>query len=180
MSNLKELVWHETKDSFVDGCMELSAQGAGIFYTMRQMQGHIQIDWHNQVKGSHDKNTSYKSFNEAQNFITKKHYPHFMSEFIKQDSTQRIENWFKAAKPEPTKKDVCTQVGCHFEEVAEMEAAMGDNNNGGENSSSARWYKGVSTPQAEYTVSEIDRIELLEIDLGLPSVCAACGHKLEG
>ncbi len=125
MSILKPLVWHETKDSFIDGRMELSAQGAGIFYTMRQMQGHIQIDWHNQVKGSHDKNTSYRSFNEAQNFISNKHYPHFMSDFIKQDSTQRIENWFKAAKPEPTAKDALVQQGCHFEEVSEHLASIG-------------------------------------------------------
>ena len=32
-------------------------------------------------------------------------------------------NWFKKAKPEPTKKDVCVQIGCHYEEVAEMMVA---------------------------------------------------------
>ena len=34
--------------------------------------------------------------------------------------TQSILDWFKEAKPEPTAKDVSVQIGCHFEEVAEM------------------------------------------------------------
>ena len=34
-----------------------------------------------------------------------------------------IVDWFKAAKPEPTKKDICIQIGCHYEEVAEMMVA---------------------------------------------------------
>lgn len=33
--------------------------------------------------------------------------------------------WFKAAKPNPTDKDVATQLGAHFEEVAEMMHALG-------------------------------------------------------
>lgn len=32
--------------------------------------------------------------------------------------------WFKLAVPEPTKKNVTTQLGCHFEEVVEMIGAM--------------------------------------------------------
>ena len=37
-----------------------------------------------------------------------------------------IKEWFKAAKPEPTVKDACVQIGCHFEEVAEMSASLCD------------------------------------------------------
>lgn len=35
-----------------------------------------------------------------------------------------ILNWFKAAKPEPTNKDKLVQIGCHYEEVAEMMVAV--------------------------------------------------------
>ena len=35
-----------------------------------------------------------------------------------------IVDWFKAAKPEPTKKDVLIQQGCHLEEVVEHLASM--------------------------------------------------------
>ena len=39
-----------------------------------------------------------------------------------------IKEWFKAAKPEPTVKDACVQIGCHYEEEAEMADALWDNN----------------------------------------------------
>ena len=35
-----------------------------------------------------------------------------------------IVDWFKSAKPEPTKKDALIQQGCHLEEVAEHLASM--------------------------------------------------------
>ena len=35
-------------------------------------------------------------------------------------SVTQIENWFKTARPETTLKDFATQLGVHFEEVAEM------------------------------------------------------------
>ena len=37
---------------------------------------------------------------------------------------EKIINWFKAAKPNPTSKDVMVQFGCHFEEIKEMCLAM--------------------------------------------------------
>lgn len=37
---------------------------------------------------------------------------------------EKIINWFKAAKPNPTSKDVMVQFGCHFEEIKEMCHAM--------------------------------------------------------
>ncbi len=37
---------------------------------------------------------------------------------------EKIINWFKAAKPNPTEKDKATQIGAHFEEVSEMMAAL--------------------------------------------------------
>lgn len=40
------------------------------------------------------------------------------------DSIKNIVEWFKAAKPEPTKKDALIQQGCHLEEVVEHLAAM--------------------------------------------------------
>lgn len=35
-----------------------------------------------------------------------------------------ISEWFKKAKPEPTNKDLSTQLGAHFEEVAELIKAL--------------------------------------------------------
>jgi predicted HAD superfamily Cof-like phosphohydrolase len=39
---------------------------------------------------------------------------------------KEIKNWFEIAIPEPTIEQACIQIGCHYEEVAEMTEAMGD------------------------------------------------------
>lgn len=44
---------------------------------------------------------------------------------VVEDPMERILAWFKAAKPNPTDKDVATQLGAHFEEVSEMMLALG-------------------------------------------------------
>ena len=38
---------------------------------------------------------------------------------------KNIVEWFEKAKPAPTMKDLCVQVGCHLEEVAEMLNSFG-------------------------------------------------------
>jgi hypothetical protein len=37
-----------------------------------------------------------------------------------------IKKWFEVALPEPTIEQACIQVGCHYEEVAEMADSLGD------------------------------------------------------
>lgn len=44
-----------------------------------------------------------------------------MSEEIKS-----IKKWFELAKPNPGIEDACVQIGCHYEEVAEMAQCAGD------------------------------------------------------
>ena len=39
---------------------------------------------------------------------------------------KEIKNWFEVAIPEPTIEQACIQIGCHYEEVAEMASALGD------------------------------------------------------
>lgn len=40
------------------------------------------------------------------------------------DLIKSIETWFALAKPNPKDSDVIVQIGCHFEEVSEMLAAI--------------------------------------------------------
>ena len=37
-----------------------------------------------------------------------------------------IKNWFEVAIPNPTIEQACIQIGCHYEEAAEMASALGD------------------------------------------------------
>ena len=45
------------------------------------------------------------------------------------EEIKSIKKWFELAKPEPTIEDACVQIGCHYEEVAEMAEAIGDESN---------------------------------------------------
>ena len=46
----------------------------------------------------------------------------------KTDITAILE-WFKQAKPNPTNEDACVQIGCHYEEVAEMALVLSEHIN---------------------------------------------------
>lgn len=61
----------------------------------------------------------FATINEAKTWAWN-HYNEKMQPYVKPDSITDIANWFKAAKPEPTDKDICVQLGCHFEEIVEM------------------------------------------------------------
>ena len=52
-----------------------------------------------------------------------------------------IKEWFKAAKPNPSTIDVCVQIGCHYEEVSEMSAALCDDDVACELADTALLYK---------------------------------------
>ena len=43
-------------------------------------------------------------------------------------SLENTKKWFESAIPEPTIEQACIQIGCHYEEVAEMLAVTGDSN----------------------------------------------------
>ena len=75
---------------------------------------------------------------------------------------KRILNWFQAAKPQPTAKDVMTQIGCHFEEVAEMAEVVFDEPLDAEARDSADAFKRFSAYEAEQAVSDFQKPELLD------------------
>lgn len=68
--------------------------------------------------------TGFATIDEAKTWAWN-HYNEKMQPYVKPDSITDIANWFKAAKPEPTKKDALVQQGCHFEEVIEHLTSIG-------------------------------------------------------
>ena len=88
------------------------------------------------------------------------HYNEKMQPYIKPDSITDIANWFKKAKPEPTDKDVCTQIGCHYEEVYEMDVAL-YGYEPSHNGEIADWYKGDSISVVN-VIQRMDKIDLLD------------------
>ena len=75
-----------------------------------------------------------------------------------------IKEWFKAAKPEPTVKDASVQIGCHYEEVAEMANALWDDELQESAENAANTYKDADdyfTDFLEY-LTESQRIQILD------------------
>lgn len=159
---LQPLVWIETEYS-VGLIPNIGAQGAGIFYRIAEVDNKAAVTWHDQTEGS----TGAKELGsvcEAKSWVESKHYPSKMQPYVKPDSITDIRNWFKAAKPEPTNADICTQIGCHFEEFAENIEAI--NGNADELHDDANDLKsaGKTLPQADINqfVSLIKPLELLD------------------
>ena len=68
--------------------------------------------------------TGFATIDEAKAWAWN-HYNEKMQPYVKPDSITDITNWFKAAKPEPTIEDLCVQIGCCLEEVAELIESLG-------------------------------------------------------
>ena len=71
-----------------------------------------------------------------------------------------IRNWFTLAVPTPTDKNRAVQIGCHFEEVAEMLAAIGETFIAESLALIATQYKKDS--EVEINEPGLDRTELLD------------------
>ena len=75
-----------------------------------------------------------------------------------------IKEWFKAAKPNPSTADVCVQIGCHYEEVSEMGAALCDDDVACALADTALLYK-MNTNWCVGAIEELSadaRVELLD------------------
>ena len=75
-----------------------------------------------------------------------------------------IKKWFEVAKPEPTVKDASVQIGCHYEEVAEMADALWDQEVQESAENAANNYKDTEDPFTYYLgdLTERQRIQVLD------------------
>lgn len=158
MNNLQPLKWHEqegwfsTKSPLTEYRITTSIDKYKVFYTKRADKFTREA-------------TGFATIDEAKAWAWK-HYNEKMQPYVKPDSIADITNWFKAAKPEPTFNDYMTQLGCHFEEVCEMMAAIGGGNEDIciDLSEKADFIKGLTVPD-EYVETQktfIDNTELLD------------------
>lgn len=84
------------------------------------------------------------------------------------DTVHRIVEWFRTAKPEPTVKNILTQLGCHLEEVEEMIGALdnADSVLAHELRQASNELKSIDVDQyateVQTMMSEWDKVELLD------------------
>ena len=71
--------------------------------------------------------------------------------------------WFELAVPEPTLKSQIVQIGCHFEEVAEMMVELGNRHESLEIDNLADYYKNLFTDSEHIAPLSLEKdIELLD------------------
>lgn len=84
------------------------------------------------------------------------------------DTVHRIVEWFRTAKPEPTVKNILTQLGCHLEEIEEMIGALdnADSDLAQELRNASNELKSIDVDQyateVQTMMSEWDKVELLD------------------
>lgn len=122
MSNLKSLVWFDGGDTY--GGDDLHAESPLHYYVVEKDTLDMFTVRYAPNRGAAKYATGFATIDEAKAWCWN-HYNEKMQPYLKQDSTQRIENWFRAAKPEPTLEDLSVQVGCCLEEVCELLEGLG-------------------------------------------------------
>lgn len=126
MSNLHPLKWTQ-RDLNPLAELELTAYSALHQYEITEpKQGKFELKKTRLSRP--DKKSEFLPYfdtvTEAQDWAWA-HYQRSMQPYVNADSITDIANWFKAAKPEPTIDDLCVQIGCFLEEVAELLQGLG-------------------------------------------------------
>lgn len=166
MNNLKELKWldasgfegvycEKTNSYIKDALWFCSTLVADYVIKCDEHTGRYIVNYGGRTENEYD------TVDEAKHWCEYTHYASKMQPYVKPDSITDIRNWFKAAKPEPTAKDITTQIGCHYEEVSEMDCSLYVSNR---NHIAANLFKEAhSQPDfAENMISDLNHIELLD------------------
>lgn len=90
-----------------------------------------------------------------------------------------IKNWFEVAIPEPTIEQACIQIGCHYEEVSEMQGVLLDCGDTAENL--AEDYKSLNCLYLDHISMIGDRDKIALLDALCDQIVTAVGvaHMLD-
>jgi len=96
------------------------------------------------------------------------------------DELKRAVEWHKQAVPNPTIESACVQIGCHYEEVAEMAQATGDNDLLIEAERVGVEYKSKNSHYLDvlYNLNNADKIKLLDALCDQIVTAAGVAHSL--
>ena len=86
-----------------------------------------------------------------------------------------ILGWFQQAKPNPTTEDACVQIGCHYEEVAEMMESTGDKTISESVDFLASLYKGVYASESKQIADNLSDRKLDTLDSLCDQIVTAIG-----
>lgn len=120
---LKALKWSSYQYS--DGVVYDVVTPICEYDLMPQKDGGYIVKYYNrQTEEPTKEATGFTTVDDAKEWCWN-HYNEKMQPYVNADSITDIANWFKAAKPEPTDRDIGTQTGCLLEEVVELLEGFG-------------------------------------------------------
>lgn len=131
-------------------------------YAVRQdkKRGTVEVDYYKEDMMQPSKTaTGFKTLDQGKEWAFN-HHCEKMSKWLNPDPLTKTVSWFKEAKPEPTLADKTTQIGCHFEEIAEMSGALDCDNDQVKILADA--YKRIGLDMSEDYLSGVDSLELLD------------------
>lgn len=121
---LKPLEWQGKKPAEGESYRALAVSPV-TRYVITDDGRRVKVIYHNFTEDEPAKTKpGFSSVAEAKDWVQSEHYPSKMAKWLNPDPLTDTVNWFKEAKPEPTDKDKLTQIGCHYEEVGEMNEAL--------------------------------------------------------
>lgn len=117
---IKQLEWIDKKPAEGESYRALAVSPV-TRYVITDDGRRVKVIYHNFTEDDPAKTKpGFSSIAEAKDWVQGEHYPSKMAKWLNPDPLTDTVNWFKEAKPEPTSKDIATQIGCHYEEVSEM------------------------------------------------------------
>lgn len=108
----------------------------------------------------------FATVDEAKEWVERTHYPSALIKAGFKPVSEPLADtlkWFELAVPEPTLKSQMVQIGCHFEEVAEMMVELGNRHESLEIDNLADYYKNLFTDSEHIAPLSLEKdIELLD------------------
>lgn len=132
-------------------------------------QNKVMVHYYNKQTRKGEPYISCPNFNdvsEAKEWVETTHYPSALIKAGFKPVSEPLADtlkWFELAVPEPTLKSQMVQIGCHFEEVAEMMAELGNRYESLEIDNLADYYKNSFTDSEHIEPLSLEKdIELLD------------------
>ena len=126
-------------------------------------RGTVEVDYYKEDMMQPSKTaTGFKTLDQGKEWAFN-HHCEKLSKWLNPDPLTETVNWFKEAKPEPTKKDICVQIGCHYEEVSEFDSAI--SNNCEDNAYNSEYYKRTKDCEAaklKLKPGKVNSVEVLD------------------
>ena len=161
-----QIEWIEKERENIGG---IAIQATTATHTYHIFQGDLDKEWvcsYYRHNGGKAKFKILPTSQELKEWVETTHYPSALIKAGFKPVSEPLSDtlkWFELAVPKPTLKSQMVQIGCHFEEVAEMMVELGNRYESLEIDNLADYYKNLFTDSEHIKPLSLEKdIELLD------------------